>query len=284
MDFDYDLFGPSGAAITAGPDQCDIIRKPGVSAEGSALILSATDSDVVAQGSRNQTDGRNFFRRAGLLLSDAEQREQFLDNRLEAQDHERLEMCRELHDSTGQLLLALRLSIARLMTLYGTGDKAPLFDEITGTVRQIDQEIRAFSYLHYPAELGKAGLAGALQSLVRGLRERTGLGISFHSNCDQSVANGPAAAAMLRIAQEALMNVHRHAHATSVRVSLISHDGRLELSVQDDGQGMPPVNSEAMTDGVGLQGMRHRIERLGGQFLIRRIKHGTKIVARLAVD
>ena len=79
------------------------------------------------------------------------------------------------------------------------------------------------------------------------------------------------------------MNVHRHACARLVRMSLVEHGGTLELSVQDDGQGMPPLTSESVSEGLGLQGMRHRVERLGGHFLVRRLKRGTKIVANLSI-
>ena len=79
------------------------------------------------------------------------------------------------------------------------------------------------------------------------------------------------------------MNVHRHAHARLVRMSLVEHGGTLELSVQDDGQGMPSPTIESVSKGLGLQGMRHRVERLGGHFLVRRLKRGTKIVANLSI-
>jgi signal transduction histidine kinase len=150
-------------------------------------------------------------------------------------------------------------------------------------VRQIDQEIRAFSYLHYPAELGEGGLIGALNTLARGFGDRTGLKIVFKAICDRNLANGATSVALLRVAQEALMNVHRHAHAKLVRMSLVEHGGTLELSVQDDGQGMPRSTTGSVSKGLGLQGMRHRVERLGGSFLVKRLKRGTKIVANLSI-
>ena len=211
------------------------------------------------------------------------ERDQYLEHRLMAQEYEGLRMGRELHDSTAQLLLSLRLSVANLQRTYEAGKSDEILEEISETVRQIDQEIRAFSYLHYPAELGQGGLIGALNTLARGFGDRTGLKIVFKAVCDRTLANGAAAVALLRVAQEALMNVHRHAHAKLVRMSLVEHGGTLELSVQDDGQGMPSQTSESDSKGLGLQGMRHRVERLGGHFLVRRLKRGTKIVANLSI-
>lgn len=199
-----------------------------------------------------------------------------------AQEYEGLRMGRELHDSTGQLLLSLRLGISHLKRALETGESEAILEEISETVRQIDQEIRAFSYLHYPAELGEGGLIGALNTLARGFGDRTGLKIVFKAICDRTIANGATSVALLRVAQEALMNVHRHARAQLVRMALVEHGGTLELSVQDDGQGIPS-QSESVSKGLGLQGMRHRVERLGGHFSIRRLKRGTKIVANLNI-
>ena len=204
----------------------------------------------------------------------------YLEHRLMAQEYEGLRMGQELHDSTAQLLLSLRLSVAHLQR---AGESEEILEEICETARQIDQEIRAFSYLHDPAELGKGGLVAALATLARGFSDRTGLKIVFKSICNRAIVNGAASIALLRVAQEALMNVHRHAHAGLVRMSLVDHHGTLELSVQDDGQGMPPPASEPVSKGLGLVGMRHRVERLGGYFAIRRLKHGTKLVASLAI-
>jgi signal transduction histidine kinase len=174
--------------------------------------------------------------------------------------------------------------VAHLKAAYETGESGQILEEISETVRQIDQEIRAFSYLHYPAELGKGGLVSALNTLARGFADRTGLKIVFRALCNRTIANGAASVALLRVAQEALMNVHRHAHAGLVRMSLIEHGDMVVLSIQDDGRGMPPATSESVSKGLGLQGMRHRLERLGGHFWVRRLKHGTKVVASLTLN
>lgn len=210
---------------------------------------------------------------------DAAERSQFFESCLQAQENERLKLGRELHDSTGQLLLALRLEIARLREVHGSSTQGSLLDEIEDTVREIDREIRAFSFTHYPAEIGREGLGAALRSLARGFANRTGLHISFSSIPESIASSGQVALALLRIAQEALLNVHRHARALHVQIGLTQRRGMLELSVRDDGVGIPLEHDLEESHGVGLLGMRHRVERLGGRFAIRRLRHGTKIVA-----
>lgn len=214
---------------------------------------------------------------------DSEASDRQIEHRLMAQEYEGLRMGRELHDSTSQLLLSLRLGIGHLKRVKEARKSEEILEEISETVLQIDREIRAFSYLHYPAELGQGGLIAAINTLARGFGDRTGLKILFKANCNRPTASGAVSIALLRVAQEALMNVHRHARAGLVRMSLIEHPDKLELSVQDDGRGMPLPTSESVSQGLGLKGMRHRIERLGGQFSARRLKQGTKIVASVPV-
>lgn len=268
MDLNTDLPGSPGisdrAVDRAGPlfdfeDQLDLL--PGIVAEASP------------------SQGSLYDKAAHTAQMAANERDKFLEGWLRIQEDERLRLGRELHDSTGQLLLALRLNVAQLKRSHGTPVEDELLSEIEDTAGQIDREIRSFAFLHYPAEIELAGLADTLRYLVRGFASRTGLKVSFVELCDHVVASGPAAIALLRIAQEALMNVHRHARALHVRVSLTLRDKLLELIIRDDGIGIPTTEDIARSHGVGLVGMRHRVERLGGQFAIKRMKSGTKLTA-----
>jgi signal transduction histidine kinase len=245
--------------------------------------LAAPNDSHASQEGRSSVAGSSLIEEAWISDRGMEC-DRYLEHRLMAQEYEGLRMGRELHDSTGQLLLSLRLGISHLKRAHDAGETEEILEEISETVRQIDQEIRAFSYLHYPAELGKGGLVAALNTLARGFGDRTGLKIVFKSICNRAIANGAASIALLRVAQEALMNVHRHACAGLVRMSLLEHGGMLQLSVQDDGRGMPSATSEPVSKGLGLPGMRHRVERLGGQLSIRRLKQGTKLIASVAID
>lgn len=203
------------------------------------------------------------------------------DDYLDAQDSERRRLGRELHDSTGQLLVALSLSIAHLRHRPDSHQSEEILGEIDDAVRQIEQEIRTFSFINYPAELGINDLVVALEMFARGFGKRTGLQVKFQSCCKHAQAHPAVALALLRIAQEAMANVHRHARASSIHLSLVEHRGFVELIVKDDGCGLP-VDHAGLVEGVGIMGMRHRIERVGGSFRIRRMKQGTKVTASLA--
>jgi len=213
----------------------------------------------------------------------ADQQRWLLEGYLSAQDAERIRIGQELHDSTGQLLVALRLDLARLKELDAEPEAQDMVREIELTVVQIEKEIRAFSFLHYPTELNDDGLDVALRRFVRGFGQRTGLDAEFQNLCQAKLGNGPVHFVLLRVAQEALINVYRHAHASSVRISISDRKGTLKLCIEDDGQGLPDDAGKPGT-GVGLRSMRHRLESHGGRLVLRRLKQGTKVSASVPID
>jgi len=282
MDYDADLNGPAEllAHEAGNPADAGLPLFPNFETLGAG-VPSAVDSAPSYEAITSA--GSSLIEESWILDRPQGGCSHQLEHRLMAQEFEGLRLGRELHDSTGQLILALRLSVARLREIGEPGKWDEIFDEISDTACQIDEEIRAFAFLHYPAELGKGGLVAALGTLAREFGKRTGIQVVFGAICDRAIADGAASVALLRVAQEGLRNVHRHAGAKLARLSLVEHDGMVELCVQDDGRGMPPLSSDPLAKGVGLQGMRHRVEALGGKFSIKRLKHGTKLVARLAI-
>ena len=205
-------------------------------------------------------------------------RAQIFNELLKLRDDERQRIGQELHDSAGQLVLALQFSLARLREAKKHASHEALIGEIEDTARQIGQEIRSLAFLNHPLHMHPGGLASALQALMNGFRKRTGCRVDFKVVGEQPVSGRASSMALLRVAQEALVNIHRHAHATCIRAKLEARDKYLELTI-DDGIGMPSSEEIATNGGVGVQGMRFRVEQLGGRFRIAKLKHGTKIRA-----
>lgn len=202
-----------------------------------------------------------------------------LDELYRIHEYERCRMGQELHDSAGQLLVSLQLSVAHLRAVHRESDHDDLIDEIQQTVSQIDREIRSLAFLHYPVELGDRSLCSAVQALALGFGRRTGIRTSFKCAGDRSPVGESISMAVLRVAQEALVNIHRHSHASSARVVLENRVSRILLTVSDDGIGMPGTPMPRKENGIGLQSMRHRVESLGGHFEVRSLKHGTRLSA-----
>ena len=122
-------------------------------------------------------------------------------------------------------------------------------------------------------------MPAALELLARGFARRTGLRLSFKTAGDASLIDAATSAALLRVAQEALVNIHRHSHASSVGISLKAGDRKLDLTISDDGVGVPAGKQLEKVQGIGLRGMRYRVEHLGGRFRTRKSKKGTIVSA-----
>jgi two-component system NarL family sensor kinase len=219
--------------------------------------------------------------RCGRSIFFDHDRMQLLDDLLEVHDYERKRLGQELHDSAGQLLIALHLSVARLAIDGGGSRHQELIDDIQETVRRIDGEIRSLAFLHHPVELDGRDLVSAMRSLAVGFSRRTGIRVRFRSVGQCAVLDEEENRVLLRVAQESLVNVYRHAHASCVNVVLRRLGSDVELSISDDGIGMSELVGGS-TPGIGLQGMRHRAEMSGGLFQVRSNDRGTRIRAKIA--
>jgi signal transduction histidine kinase len=204
---------------------------------------------------------------------------------LKAQDEERRRIARELHDSTAQQLVALGICISRFEILLEAGKPSPahasqkdLLTEMRTTLAAALKEIRTLSLLLHPPTLENLGLARALRQFVSGFARRTGIQATVTVEDGFWCRTSEAAMTMMRITQEALMNVYRHADATKVTVMLSSGRDGLALTIRDNGKGF---GSHAIANttggiegmGVGIAGMRARVHQLDGDLFIESRPH-----------
>jgi signal transduction histidine kinase len=194
---------------------------------------------------------------------------------------ERTRIARELHDSISQDLFSLRLLAGGLRRALPDGSPMqPRVEAMERTVSGTLQEMQALLLELRPVALRGAGLGPALEELARAYRDR--LGITVDTELD-SVGLEPATEpALLRVAQEAMANAVKHARPSTVVVRLArGEDGRVELSVSDDGAGFDPERA-AERHGMGLDLMRERVAELGGELRVESAPgRGTTVRARL---
>jgi signal transduction histidine kinase len=206
-------------------------------------------------------------------------REDFSTVLIKTQDEERRRMGREIHDSTMQLLVGVGLAVGQLKRNGLHGEAPRLVADIEGMLYEAQRELRTLSYLAHPPQLDRVGLTDALEQLVGGFSRRAELKSSFE------IVGGPpnlalrVQMAIYRVVQEALANVHRHARATELAVRLVARGRTLHVLIVDNGRGIP-VN---INPGVGLLGMRSRLDELAGRLTVRNISPGTVIIASLPI-
>lgn len=277
---------PDAAAIVAGLDDVAAGR---VSAfrhvyQGTALT-HGQDYDVCI--SSIEVGGRRLLVLANYdVTSERRLRQQVRgleSDIMQAQAIERQRIGRDLHDSTAQELVALRLLLVQLKRLRPDAPAQAVVSDIEATLDQMSDEIRAISYLLHPPALESLSLAEALDAMATGFARRTGLDISFQLEGWSEAWDRVAEAALYRLAQEALANVQRHAQASQVRITLVARrKGFLHLLVEDNGVGIAlAVPRAPALAGVGLPGMETRVRGLGGRFAIRHCECGTRIAASL---
>ena len=196
-----------------------------------------------------------------------------------AGQEERNRLARDLHDSIKQQIFVIQTAAATAQVRYHedrTGAEEAL-EQVRCSAREAMAEMEAMLDQLRSASLENAGLVEALKRQCEALGFRTGARVEFNFGKlppSESLAPG-AHQAFLRVAQEALSNVARHARASSVAVSLDNLHGRVVLTVNDDGAGFDPNRSAR---GMGVTNMRARADEFGGEFeLISRPGGGTKV-------
>lgn len=209
-----------------------------------------------------------------------------------AREEERRRLRRDLHDGLGPDLAAQTLKVGSARALYPRDPASAdaLLAELERDMEASLANVRRLVYNLRPPALDELGLVGALEDSAAQYRRpagASGAAPSIQVDAPADLPDLPAAieVAAYRIAQEALVNVVRHAHATSCRIgtAVASESGTstLELSIVDDGIGLPAEHKA----GVGLASMRERAAELGGTLVIEPAERGgTRVCARLPIS
>jgi signal transduction histidine kinase len=199
-----------------------------------------------------------------------------------AQEEERRNISRELHDEIGQTLTALRLEVGRLERIR-TGPQEEFQGHAEEARALVETSLRAVRDLAMglrPSMLDDFGLEPALGWQAREFSRRTGVSVAVECGQDLGTLPDAARTCLYRVAQEALTNCARHAKAKQVRIAVRQDRDGVELTVEDDGIGFDP--KEARGRGLGLLGIEERVSELGGTVrLASRLYQGTRLDVRL---
>jgi two-component system NarL family sensor kinase len=204
---------------------------------------------------------------------------------LTLQDEERRKFARELHDSVGQQLVAMKMAISGLQA------KLPGDTSLQDCLKLLDDSIsetRTISHLLHPPLLDEAGLNSASRWFVEGFGKRSGIDVNLDIHDGAGRLPEATELVLFRVLQESLTNVHRHSGAKRADVSLQTAGNHVILRVRDYGNGMPPkvlrsLREDGSGGGVGVAGMTERMREIGGRLEIYSSPVGTEIVARVPI-
>jgi PAS domain S-box-containing protein len=217
-------------------------------------------------------------------LKRAENAVRWLSGRLlQLRDDERRRLARDLHDSLGQNLTAVKMNISYL------GRDASHMDErgrnaLAESRELIDsclKEVRTISHLLHPPMLDEVGLLPAIRWYATGFAQRSGIDVELDLPDNLPRLATDLETAVFRVVQESLTNVHRHSGSPTAVIRLNVKPEGIRLEVIDQGCGIPPqklsFRQENGTVGVGLLGMRERLRQLSGELGITSDSRGTTV-------
>lgn len=206
---------------------------------------------------------------------------------MKVQDEERRKVARDLHDSTGQTLATLKISASFLKeTCKADPTTLAIVSEITQLADQALEEIRTMSYLLHPPLLDEVGFACAAEWLIEGFGKRSGIKVTADIEKSRERLPREIELALFRVLQESLTNVHRHSGALTASIRFYNEAETVVLEIRDFGCG---ISAERLDHrgglgaecGVGLAGMRERLNELHGQFDIEAAGIGTTVRATI---
>jgi signal transduction histidine kinase len=201
-----------------------------------------------------------------------------------AEERERAQVARELHDSVGQTLAAANFQIAAAVHELGSDPAAERLNAARELLRESIEGIRNVSRSLHPRVTADLGLPSALEALGDATQQRSLVDVEVHADVGGVVIPQAVSATLYRVAQEALRNVERHADAGRATVTLRAGPGYVELEVLDDGCGIEgPVEKKRASSGFAA--LRERLSLAGGDLRIDTAGgKGTRVTAWVGMD
>ena len=235
-------------------------------------------------------EGTTDLKAANLALVEGQKNLELLSQRLfDAQEAERRIVARELHDGISQSLAALKMNLVvisdellatpREETSARLTDSIGLAAEVIDLVRSVMTDLR-------PSGIDDYGLESALDSLVVNFSSRHRLNVQFEKNDPPISRLDPnLELALLRIVQEALFNIARHANTKEATLILRQEDDTIYLAIEDKGVGIKALQSARRSGNHGMTIMRERAEAFDGEFNVISVPgQGTKIEVRVPLN
>ena len=207
------------------------------------------------------------------------------------QDEERRRIARDLHDSTGQDLVALATTLNQIHASIPSSSRKlrKLASQCQALADQCIRDVRTLSYLLHPPMLDEAGLEDAIRHYASGFTHRTGIDVQLEMSPRLGRMKPDVELALFRVVQESLTNIQRHSGSPLAKIGIERDSGKITLEISDKGTGISGSlrkRNEKLPfgPGVGIPSMHERVKLIGGQFDIESSSSGTTVRVRIPVD
>jgi signal transduction histidine kinase len=258
--------------------------------------MTPDPEDTIAHSLAELQMQRQFADLQRTLEQRTEELRELSSHLMQMQDEERRNIARELHDSAGQIVVAIGMNLVSLQrtlqqaaerrskrrkSRIGVDNGLTLVGDSIELVAQLSQEVRTISHLLHPPLLDEMGLRSALQWYVDGFTQRSAIAVELKLSADLGRLSRETETAIFRIVQESLTNVHRHSGSRTASIHIFRENVSVLIRIADIGTGM---KDGKLRSGVGIQSMTERTRKLGGRLEIESGKQGTIITAVLAAE
>lgn len=258
-----------------------IVSRKGRAFKMRSLIIDVTSVKKAEEERQKMLEDLNE-KKEKLIISERNL-QKFSRNIIQVREEEKKKLATELHDQVGVMAVSLdsALTIAEQEVKENKYvQAASKIVKIKSLLKGSIKNLKEIATDLRPPNLDIIGLPGALRLYFSEVTKNTRIKIDFQISTLNNKIDDTVAITLYRIAQEALTNIIKHAGATSVKVGLSVFDGSINLVIQDNGKGFDVSKTTVVPRGMGLQGMKERLESIGGSLIILSlIGRGTTIEA-----
>jgi len=207
---------------------------------------------------------------------------------LRLQDQERRKIARDLHDTTGQDLVAITTTLSQLHDGIPASNRKwrKLISQCQMIADRCISEVRTLSYILHPPMLDEAGLEDGVRHFAHGFAERTGIEVDLEISPEFGRLPEDIELSLFRVVQESLTNIQRHSGSFTAKIELVRDPENILLRVSDTGRGISPdklkeSRRNVVLSGVGISSMEERVKLMGGRLEIQSSGGGTLVQVAL---
>jgi signal transduction histidine kinase len=241
-----------------------------IGAASFIVFQSVLIAALFLQRARRHAAEINIQNKESALRVSYERVRQLARQLINAQEEERARIARELHDDVGQRVASLSIGLSSLKRRVAGSDET-MRSELSRLQQQtmgVAEDLRDLSHELHQGAIEHVGLPEALRARCEEINSEAGTRIQFEVADGWTEVTDDIKLCLYRVAQEALRNIAKHAHAKMGRVAIAHRDGQVVMRISDDGLGFAtqgPIEQQ----GIGLLTMRERVRMLGGNFEVK---------------